>query len=216
MLQLGARLSWQDGGRDLILAQWRFTLVLGFSAGEGLIPNTKPLTGWMVAFLLFAAVLLVDVLSPPEVEYSAFYLIPVIWLAWSQGTREGLSMALIAGAGWYVHDLLSGRALSSEYFRLWDALNQQISYLLAAWVVGTLRREATRQRALVEQLNASMAEVRELKGLLPVCAWCHNIRDDEGQWHTMEVFLSSRTKASMTHGICPTCEAKLHQEAGSR
>ena len=189
-------------------------MFLGWGVGEGLIRNTKAPFGWLVALLLFVAVLFVDVVSPPEVDFSAFYLVPVIWLTWCRGTREGLCMALICGVGWYTHDVLSGRFVSSEFFRLLDAVNRQISYLLAAWAVGALRREVLTQQALNRQLNEAMAEVRELKGLLPVCAWCHNIRDEEGRWHTMEAFLANRTRAAMTHGICPTCEVGLYEEAG--
>jgi hypothetical protein len=200
---------------EVVLAQRRYTLILGFTAGEGPIPKTRPLAGWAMAFLFFGTVLLIDVISPPEVEYSAFYLLPVVWLAWSRGTREGLLMAIIVGVGWYLHDFRSGRTVSSELFRLWEALNLQISFLLAAWLVGTLRREGARQQILNQQLTAALAEVRELKGLLPVCAWCHSIRDEAGDWHTMEIFLANRTRAATTHGICPSCEARLHAEAAT-
>lgn len=186
----------------------------GWGVGEGLIRSTKPRLGWLVALLLFGAVLLVDIVTPPDLDFAAFYLVPVIWLTWCRGTREGLVMALIVGAGWYAHDALSGRVISSELFRLWDAVNRQISYLLAAWAVGALRREVLAQQDLNRRLTAALAEVRELKGLLPVCAWCHNLRDEAGHWHTMEVFLANRTKASTTHGICPSCEARFHKEAG--
>lgn len=187
----------------------------GWGAHEGLIRGTRPLRGWLVAFALFGGILLIDVISPPEVDFSAFYLVPVIWLTWCRGTREGLFMALFCGVGWYLHAILSGRYASSEWYRLWDALNKQIAYLLAAWAVGALRREVLVQQSLNQKLQDSMAEVRELKGLLPVCAWCHNIRDDQGEWHTMEVFIQQRTGASATHGICPSCLEKADPELGS-
>ncbi|MCE1204827.1 MAG: hypothetical protein LWW79_09505 [Holophagaceae bacterium] len=187
-----------------------------WGAGEGPIRSARPLFAWLVALALFGGILLIDVLSPPEVDYSAFYLAPVIWLAWCRGTREGFGIALLAGTGWYLHALLSGRYASSEWYRLWDAVNLQLSYLLAAWAVGALRREVLVQQALNQKLQESMAEVRELKGLLPVCAWCHNIRDDQGEWHPMEVFIQQRTGASATHGICPSCLEKADPELGSR
>ena len=162
----------------------------GWGVREGLIRHTRPLLGWLMAVVLFGAILLIDVFSPPEVDFSAFYLVPVIWL-------------------------LSGRYASSEYYRLWDALNKQLSYLLGAWAVGALRREVLLQQDLNQKLQESKAEVRELKGLLPVCAWCHKIRDDQGEWHTMEVFLRQRTGASATHGICPSCLEKADPELGS-
>jgi hypothetical protein len=189
-------------------------MFLAAGADGRLIRAAEPWMAWALAALLLSAVVLIDVFTSWEFGFSAFYLLPVIWLAWSHGTRKGILMALISGAAWYAADLLNGRTLSSEFFRFWDAFNHTLSYLLAAWVVGALRREILAQRALNQQLNAAMAEVQELKGLLPVCAWCHNIRDDEGRWHAMEVFLSSRTKASTTHGICPSCEDKLHKDAG--
>lgn len=189
-------------------------MVPGWGVSAGLIRSTRPLVGWLVALVLFGTIMLVDVISPPEVDFSAFYLVPVIWLTWCRGTREGLAMALFCGGGWYLHVYLSGRFAGSEWLRLWDAVNKQVSYLLVGWVVGALRREVLAQQDLNQRLNEAMAEVRELKGLLPVCAWCHNIRDEAGHWHTMERFLASRTKAATTHGICPTCEARFHEEAG--
>jgi len=187
----------------------------GWGVREGLIRHTRPLLGWLMALALFGAILLIDVFSPPEVDFSAFYLVPVIWLTWCRGTREGLGMALFCGVGWYLHAILSGRYASSEYYRLWDALNKQLSYLLGAWAVGALRREVLLQQDLNQKLQESKAEVRELKGLLPVCAWCHKIRDDQGEWHTMEVFLRQRTGASATHGICPSCLERADPELGS-
>ena len=179
----------------------------GMASGEQADQMGWPV-GWGVGLGLFLAVILIDICSPPEVEFSAFYLMPVIWLAWSRGTREGIWMALTAGVGWYIHDRLSGRPMSSEFFRFWDALNHQLSYLLAAWVVGALRREVQTQRTLNQKLNEAMSQVRELKGLLPVCAWCHQIRDEAGEWHSMEGFLLKRTRAAATHSICPACLAK--------
>jgi hypothetical protein len=189
-------------------------MFLDSGSGERLIRMTRPVRAWALALLLLSGVVLADVSMSWEFGFSAFYLLPVIWLAWSRGSREGIGMALLAGAAWYAADLLNGRPFTAEFYRIWDELNHLLSYLLAAWVVGALRREILGQQALNQQLSAAMTEVRELKGLLPVCAWCHNIRDDEGQWHSMEVFLTSRTKASTTHGICPACEDKLHKEAG--
>ena len=50
----------------------------------------------------------------------------------------------------------------------------------------------------------ALANVRELSGLLPVCAWCHRMRDDEGYWQDVESFLARHTE--VTHSICPECK----------
>jgi hypothetical protein len=50
--------------------------------------------------------------------------------------------------------------------------------------------------------------VKLLTGLLPICAWCKRIRDDEGEWHRVEAYVSSRSAATFTHGMCPECYAR--------
>lgn len=48
-----------------------------------------------------------------------------------------------------------------------------------------------------------------LFGLIPICAGCHRIRDERGDWHRLEDFLSARTKSSFTHSVCPVCAPRL-------
>lgn len=60
-----------------------------------------------------------------------------------------------------------------------------------------------------EQLEESLAQVRQLDGLLPICAWCKKIRDDQDYWQTLEKYVTDRTDASFTHGICPACHDKV-------
>jgi hypothetical protein len=53
------------------------------------------------------------------------------------------------------------------------------------------------------------SEIKTLSGLLPVCAWCKKVRDDGGYWEQIEKYISSRTRASFTHGICPDCKDRF-------
>jgi hypothetical protein len=62
------------------------------------------------------------------------------------------------------------------------------------------------------RLMEQQALVRELSGLLPVCAWCRNVRDDAGYWQTIERFVSEHSHAQITHAICPDCLAKRFPE----
>jgi CheY-like chemotaxis protein len=64
--------------------------------------------------------------------------------------------------------------------------------------------EAERQR-LIGELQAALARVRVLSGLLPICAWCKKIRDDEGYWRELESYLAAHSDAQFSHGICPQC-----------
>ena len=64
------------------------------------------------------------------------------------------------------------------------------------------------REVLIGQLQAALAQVSTLNGLLPICASCKKIRDDHGYWTAVEVYLSARSHAEFTHGICPDCAAQ--------
>ncbi len=63
--------------------------------------------------------------------------------------------------------------------------------------------------AEITQLRNALAQVKTLQGLVPLCAWCRKIRDDDGYWTSLEEYLADHTDASVTHGICDACDAKL-------
>jgi hypothetical protein len=80
--------------------------------------------------------------------------------------------------------------------------------VLVADVTLLREREAALELVLKEK-EQILAQVRELTGLLPVCAWCRKIKDDEGYWLQFEEYVKDHSKAEFTHGICPDCRAKL-------
>lgn len=70
----------------------------------------------------------------------------------------------------------------------------------------TARKKAEEDRArLVTELESSLAEVKELRAILPICCYCRRIRDDEDYWHTVEAYISRHTNTRFSHGICPDC-----------
>jgi GAF domain-containing protein len=88
------------------------------------------------------------------------------------------------------------RQLSAEQGRAMQALVRQVMALLE------LRRVSTR---LADALN----HVTILEGMLPICAWCKRIRDDNGYWAKVEAYLHKHTGVDFTHGICPECLKKV-------
>ena len=57
----------------------------------------------------------------------------------------------------------------------------------------------------VRELELAMAQVHQLRGLLPICVHCKKIRDDQNYWHQVETYVSARSSAEFTHSICPSC-----------
>jgi len=72
------------------------------------------------------------------------------------------------------------------------------------------RRAAEIEReALITELRKTVDEVRQLGGLLPICASCKKIRDDAGYWQQLEDYIADHSEARFTHGLCPDCLEKL-------
>jgi DNA-binding response OmpR family regulator len=74
--------------------------------------------------------------------------------------------------------------------------------------VNTGVRMVELQRSLAEQLQEkeeAFARVKKLQGLLPICCYCKNIRDDQNYWKQVEDYLAEHTDARFSHGICPRC-----------
>ena len=57
----------------------------------------------------------------------------------------------------------------------------------------------------VRELEAALGQVKELKGLLPICAYCKAVRDDKNYWHRVETYIAAHSAARFSHGICPGC-----------
>jgi PAS domain S-box-containing protein len=71
------------------------------------------------------------------------------------------------------------------------------------------QREASLHKA-IEDRNNALSDVRTLEGLLPICAGCKSIRDENGKWHTIEAYVTDHTKAQLSHGMCPECVRKYY------
>ncbi len=59
--------------------------------------------------------------------------------------------------------------------------------------------------AKIEELQQAFDEIRTLRGIVPICAYCKKIRDDAGYWSQVEQYVSKHTEAKFSHGICPEC-----------
>jgi len=67
--------------------------------------------------------------------------------------------------------------------------------------------QAERER-LIENLQQALAEVKTLSGLIPICSYCKNIRDDTGYWSQIEAYIQEHSGAEFSHSICPECAKK--------
>ncbi len=89
--------------------------------------------------------------------------------------------------------------------------------LLAAYYMAShqrkLRHQAEVEREkLIAELQKALAEVKTLSGMIPICAWCKNIRSDQGFWQSVEEYVGNHTHAEFSHGVCPKCEERIRAE----
>jgi DNA-binding response OmpR family regulator len=76
-----------------------------------------------------------------------------------------------------------------------------------------LREKEKQQEKLISELQEALAEIKTLKGFIPICASCKKIRDDEGYWNQLEAYISKHTDAVFSHGLCPECAERYRAEA---
>ena len=93
---------------------------------------------------------------------------------------------------------------------LWNAApdrGREMIYSVARDITERKRADEERE-VLLRELQAALAEVKTLRGFLPICSYCKSIRDDQNYWRSVEDYLSTHTNTSFSHGICPACYAR--------
>ncbi len=104
----------------------------------------------------------------------------------------------------------SMRILIETILRMYDGLSSR--------TLALMRERNARAKAEVEliesnmELKAALEEIKTLTGIIPICSYCHSIRDDSGAWSMLESYISTHSDAQFSHGICPKCLEKTLSE----
>lgn len=85
------------------------------------------------------------------------------------------------------------------------------SVIVSRDITDRKRAEEERENHIL-LLQHALDNIKVLRGLLPICSHCKKIRDDQGQWHTVEVFVQARADVDFSHGICPDCLNKHYPD----
>lgn len=75
-----------------------------------------------------------------------------------------------------------------------------------------LKGALDRERAMRLELEAALANIKVMSGLIPICARCMKVREDSGYWTRVEAYVSARSGATFSHGVCPECTQALYPE----
>jgi PAS domain-containing protein len=91
-----------------------------------------------------------------------------------------------------------------------DEIDRPLGAIIVNQDITSEMNRLREKEALIKGLEEAMANIKVLKGLLPICASCKNIRGDDGYWNQIEVYLRDNSDLDFSHGICPDCAAKLY------
>ena len=157
---------------------------------------------YTLIFLMIVAIAWGDELTGFEVRFFVFYYLPIAAAAWRGGKIAGVIASIVALIGWGYSNFDTQH--QTVFVRYWNAGVVLIAFLTVAFPMAWIGRE-----------------VRQLRQLLPICAWCKKIRDDSGYWEQVENYLQRRDKTEFTHAVCPECAERfrkpvvLHAESNS-
>lgn len=82
-----------------------------------------------------------------------------------------------------------------------------IALIVPLWII---IRDVSRLERTTAKLQKALDNIKTLEGLLPICASCKNIRNDNGYWQKVEVYIREHSKAKFSHSICPECVYRLY------
>lgn len=163
-----------------------------------------------LAIALVIGICVLDMALATEASIVALYVIPILLSLLSAEQWFTLAMTSITLS----LATLGFLSVPSDGPSGWAA---PINHALALLTVTAVACLALFYRRLVEGEKAALARRREhavapirvLRGLLPICSSCKNIRDDNGCWIYLETYIEARSDAHFTHGLCPECEKQL-------
>ncbi len=87
-----------------------------------------------------------------------------------------------------------------------------LANIVASREMARRRRAEQEQLELIDKLQNALAEVKTLSGLIPICGWCKNVRNDTGYWQSVEHYVKAHTDATFSHGMCPNCAEKFKDD----
>lgn len=152
----------------------------------------------VVAALVIAA----DYATGVEVQFPILLIVPVSLASWLDGRTFGVVLGLGLP---FARSMVIGVGYGAAKAGAWNAVIQ----LVILTIMAVLVDQAAQRLRLAR-------EVKVLRGLLPVCAWCKKIHNEQGEWEQFEAYVAKRSEVDFTHGICEDCMHKMFPASRTR
>jgi hypothetical protein len=145
---------------------------------------------WIIAA---AAILLLDYVTGPFIQFPILFVIPVALATTTHGPRAGVGVAVVLPL------------LRLSFFLSWALPS---SWILKAIDTAVDVAVLIGFSLLLDKILQQQRAIRVLQGMLPICAFCKKIRDEDGQWRQLESFITERSSARFSHTFCQDCAQK--------
>ena len=155
----------------------------------------------------------IDWITGHELNFFVFYFLPVSFVAWFLGFPGAVAASVISALAWFDADLLAHHVYSSYVYAVWNTTIRLVSFLAIAWLVSSVRLALENERQTSEGLRRALSEIKVLETFLPICAQCKKIRNTDGVWQHLEVYIGQHSNTQFSHGYCPECARKAMEEA---
>lgn len=157
---------------------------------------------WSALLVASLGVIGLDILTGLYIQFPIAFVVPVGLAAWHLGRAPGIGFAIVLVACRFA----IASTLDSRSMPLWaSATNAGIRILVLLGLSLLVAKVAEQQRALARR-------VQSLEGILPICSFCKKIRRPDGEWERIEAYITQRSTAQFSHGLCEACE---HEHYGS-
>lgn len=148
--------------------------------------------------LVGIALVAADYVIGPDSQFPVLYVIPVSLAAWYSGRWPAVALAIAVPAFHLVFLVLTMRGPGiTMLLATMTVARAAVILVMALWFARLSEHERQLLRYVVK-----------LEGLLRICAVCKSIRNERGAWEPLEAFISDRSDADFTHGLCPRCVAR--------
>jgi K+-sensing histidine kinase KdpD len=150
---------------------------------------------------LFASALIIgiDLLTPPQILLSIFFILPILIAGWYNSLRWALILSVtLPLARFFIATFIE--PLWHVSYNLINAIDRFLVFSLVSLITARLSDSVKRLKR----------EIKVLEGLIPICTNCKKIRDQNQEWQPLEKYLTERSDTQFTHGICPDCMKLLY------
>lgn len=168
-----------------------------------------------ISFLLIIIIAVIDHITVYDFGFYVLYYIPLIFFSWYSTKIGAVIVSAITIYALFIANFHTGYQYTLTFSNIWNMTLLLASFLLVSLGAQHVAHLLKAERELSAKLKNAINEIKQLSGLLPICASCKKIRNDKGYWEQIEAYIGKHSEATFTHGICPECmQEKYPQYVG--